>query len=101
MNARLPSTLQGLRVLITGGAQGLGAATGVALARAGATVVVGDVNTEGARRQANALGESASFVTLDVGDAAQVEAAMSAIQNRLGGLDAVINNAAVDFTLSL
>jgi NAD(P)-dependent dehydrogenase (short-subunit alcohol dehydrogenase family) len=105
MNAPLaaprPATLEGMRVLITGGARGLGAATGHALARAGASVVVGDLNAEGARKTAAELGARASFVPLDVGDAAQVEAAIATVQDRLGGLDAVINNAAIDFTVSL
>jgi NAD(P)-dependent dehydrogenase (short-subunit alcohol dehydrogenase family) len=105
MNAPLaaprPATLEGMRVLITGGARGLGAATGHALARAGASVVVGDLNAEGARKTAAELGPQASFVPLDVGDAAQVESAIATVQARLGGLDAVINNAAIDFTVSL
>lgn len=98
---RRPATLEGMRVLITGGARGLGAATGHALARAGATVVIGDLNAEGARTLAAELGAQASHVPLDVGDAAQVAAAIATVQDRLGGLDAVINNAAIDFTLSL
>jgi NAD(P)-dependent dehydrogenase (short-subunit alcohol dehydrogenase family) len=98
---RRPATLEGMRVLITGGARGLGAATGHALARAGAIVVVGDLNAEGARKTAAELGTRASFVALDVGDAAQVAAAIGEVHARLGGLDAVINNAAIDFTLSL
>jgi NAD(P)-dependent dehydrogenase (short-subunit alcohol dehydrogenase family) len=100
MNAPLRS-LEHRRVLVTGGARGLGAATCQALARAGATVIVADINEAGARVTAAALGDGASFLRLDVGDEAQVEDAMRQIEARHGGLDAAINNAAIDYTLSL
>lgn len=93
--------LDGKRVLVTGAAQGLGAATARALAEAGARVILGDRNSEGARRVAESLGEGASAIGFDVGDAHEVEEAMDLIARRHGGLDAAINNAAIDFTLPL
>jgi len=100
VNAPLRS-LEHRRVLVTGGARGLGAATCQALSRAGAVVIVADINEAGARATAEALGGGASFLRLDVGDEAGVERAMQEIERRHGGLDAAINNAAIDYTLPL
>ena len=100
MNAPLRS-LEHRRVLVTGGARGLGAATCHALSRAGATVIVADINEAGARATAETLGGGASFLRLDVGDETDVQRAMDVIAARHGGLDAAINNAAIDYTLPL
>jgi NAD(P)-dependent dehydrogenase (short-subunit alcohol dehydrogenase family) len=93
--------LQGKRILVTGAAQGLGAATARALAEAGAHVIVGDLNEQGARRVAESLADGALAIGFDVGDERQVEQAMKQIAERHGGLDAAVNNAAIDFTLPL
>ena len=93
--------LAGKRVLVTGAAQGLGAATARTLCEAGAHVILGDLNEEGARRAAEALGENASSIGFDVGDERQVDAAMRVVAERHGGLDVAVNNAAIDFTLPI
>src|SRR5690348_6222225 len=93
--------LQGKRVLVTAAAQGLGAATARALAQAGAHVIVGDLNEEGARRVAGSLADGALAIGFDVGDEREVEQVMKQIAERHGGLDAAVNNAAIDFTLPL
>jgi NAD(P)-dependent dehydrogenase (short-subunit alcohol dehydrogenase family) len=95
------ASLEGKRVLVTGAAQGLGAATARALAEAGAHVIVGDLNEQGARRVAESLADGALAIGFDVGDERQVEQAMQQIAERHGGLDAAVNNAAIDFTLPL
>jgi NAD(P)-dependent dehydrogenase (short-subunit alcohol dehydrogenase family) len=90
--------LEGRRVLVTGGARGLGAAFVAALAQAGSHVVFGDVlEAEGAALAAKlqADGQSAHFVTLDLSDPASIERFVKEGATKLGGIDALINNAAI------
>jgi 3alpha(or 20beta)-hydroxysteroid dehydrogenase len=87
--------LAGRKALVTGGAQGLGAGMAEALARAGAAVMIGDLQEDVGKETADTLrgsGATASFVPLDVTDDASWEAAITATINELGGLDIVINN---------
>jgi len=74
---------------VTGGAQGIGAAIADRLASAGATVVVGDLNT--------ATDAAAGTVQLDVSDEESVADAVSAIIIAHGQLDVVVNNAGIMF----
>lgn len=59
--------LSGRIAIVTGGAQGLGEGMAGALAGAGATVVIADVNPDG-EQTAKSLGERHGFVRLDVTD---------------------------------
>ena len=86
--------LTGRRVLVTGGAQGLGEGMARALIGAGAAVMLADVQKDVGERTAAEL--SAGFVTLDVTDDAQWEAAVAHTVDQLGGLDVVINNAGIE-----
>lgn len=61
---------------MAGGASGLGAATARMLVRAGASVVIADLNTEKGEALAAELGPAASFVEADVSDAEAVSAAV-------------------------
>lgn len=73
--------LTGRKALVTGAARGLGAGMAEALAKAGAAVVIADINEELGRETADALkqtGASAAFVPLDVTDDASWEAAITA-----------------------
>jgi NAD(P)-dependent dehydrogenase (short-subunit alcohol dehydrogenase family) len=93
--------LAGRRALVTGGARGLGAGMAEALARAGASVVIGDIQEDTGKATADAIGASgatAAFVPLDVTDDASWEAAVSATISELGGLDIVVNNAGVEIS---
>jgi NAD(P)-dependent dehydrogenase (short-subunit alcohol dehydrogenase family) len=72
--------------LVAGGASGLGAATARALAEAGATVVIADLNVEKGEALAADLGERASFVEADVTDEAAVGAAVERAASVEGGL---------------
>ncbi|HEY1006595.1 MAG TPA: SDR family oxidoreductase [Sphingobacteriaceae bacterium] len=93
--------LQSKVILVTGGAQGLGKAISVTLAAAGATVLIGDIQEDKARTVADeiqASGGQAAFIRLDLTDAKNVEAAIGDISQTYGGLDALINNAGIDFT---
>ena len=90
--------LTGRKALVTGGAQGLGEGMARALASAGATVVVADLQDEAGTKIAEALGSAHGFVHLDTTDDANWESAVAATIARLGGLDIVVNNAGVEIT---
>lgn len=91
-------SLDGKIALVTGGARGLGRADCLALAEAGARVVVADVNETGAENtaeQARALGRDALAVKVDVRDRAQVAAMIQHIKQEMGSApDILVNNAA-------
>jgi 2-hydroxycyclohexanecarboxyl-CoA dehydrogenase len=82
--------LEGRTALVTGGASGIGAATARRLAAEGASVVVCDLNEEGAREVAADL-DGLSMV-MDVSDAESVRAAADAA----GPIDVLVNNAGMD-----
>jgi NAD(P)-dependent dehydrogenase (short-subunit alcohol dehydrogenase family) len=79
--------------LITGANKGLGYETARQLIEAGQTVYIGARSAERGEKAAAELG--ARFVQLDVTDDASVAAAMSAIGDRDGHLDVLVNNAGV------
>ncbi len=82
--------------LVTGAAQGIGAAIASRLARCGATVAVTDVNADGARQMAASLsrdGGRAISRTLDVSDSAAVDAAIEEIEQATGPVRIAVNNA--------
>lgn len=89
--------------LVTGGASGIGRATALAFARAGALVVVSDVldgageETVGAIRQA---GGEARFAHADVSNAAQVSALIRGTVQSYGRLDIAFNNAGIEGALA-
>jgi NAD(P)-dependent dehydrogenase (short-subunit alcohol dehydrogenase family) len=90
--------LTGRKALVTGGAQGLGEGMAQALADAGATVVIADVQDDLGPKVAESLGEGHGFVHLDVSDDAGWESAISDAVGQLGGLDILVNNAGVEIT---
>ncbi|MEL6323275.1 MAG: SDR family oxidoreductase [Pseudomonadota bacterium] len=81
------------RVLITGGAKGIGAAAAAGMLSGGARVMIADVDIEEATKLAASLGEGAAACALDVRDAAAWEAGVEATVERFGGLDVLVNNA--------
>lgn len=81
--------------VVTGGAQGIGAAIARDLASHGATVVVADLNRTGAEGVAADLGGGCFGVGLDVGDEAQVAALHAEVIARTGRWDILVNNAAI------
>jgi D-sorbitol dehydrogenase (acceptor) len=87
--------LAGKSALITGAARGIGKAFAEAYVREGATVAIGDINLEAAEMTAHDIGASAYAVKLDVTEQASIDAAVKAVEARAGGLDILVNNAAL------
>jgi 3-oxoacyl-[acyl-carrier protein] reductase len=83
--------LSQLKVIVTGGAQGMGAHFAIRLMEAGAKVAVGDVNEEGLGR----LPANIHKRRLDVSVESDCEAFVDWAHEAIGGLNALINNAAV------
>jgi len=86
--------LDGRRVLVTGGARGLGAAFVRALVERGAHVAFGDVLHAEGEALARELPE-AHFFPLDLNEPQSISAFVDASVKALGGLDGLINNAAI------
>jgi 3-hydroxyacyl-CoA dehydrogenase/3-hydroxy-2-methylbutyryl-CoA dehydrogenase len=78
--------IQGAAALVAGGASGLGEATARRLHADGATVTIADLNEEKGEALAAELGERARFVSADVTDSDQVEAAVAAASEAGDGL---------------
>jgi 3-oxoacyl-[acyl-carrier protein] reductase len=93
--------LSGKTALITGGGQGLGAATARLLAQAGANVVVNyfadaaGVNRQRAEQTVQQIGPAAAAIEADVRSLPQVTALIEQTVRRFGRLDIVVNNAGI------
>jgi meso-butanediol dehydrogenase/(S,S)-butanediol dehydrogenase/diacetyl reductase len=87
--------LTGKRVLITGGASGIGAATAARFLEEGSVVCVLDRDARGRDAIRRQLPNLAGTVDADVSELAQVQAAIAAAVKLMGGLDVVINNAGI------
>jgi len=87
--------VDGKVVLISGGAQGMGAAHAKMLIDEGAQVVIGDILDEKGEALAAELGDSIRYVHLDVTDADQWEAAVNTAVETFGKLNVLVNNAGI------
>ena len=85
----------GVRVLLTGGTSGLGAAMAAALVDAGAAVAVTGRDAARAEAAARSLKRGAIGVGMDVRDEDEVERGVERAVERLGGLDVLVNNAGI------
>lgn len=79
--------------IVTGGASGLGRATAIALASAGAEVVIGDVDEAGGKEVAKRIG--GHFTACDVSDLAADQALVDFAVRQCGGVDIAFLNAGV------
>lgn len=94
MKGRIVGRLDGKVAIVTGGAQGMGAATAHLFAAEGARVVIGDV-AEGGRVVAEELSECVRFVRQDVRSEDDWRAAVATACDAFSGIDILVNNAAV------
>jgi NAD(P)-dependent dehydrogenase (short-subunit alcohol dehydrogenase family) len=85
--------LAGKIAIVTGAASGIGRAGASAFARAGATVVVADINPEAGDRVCREIGAAAVFEPVDVRDPAQVRRMVDATVARFGRIDVLFHNA--------
>jgi len=86
--------LEGKRIIIAGGATGIGAATAERLAGEGASVVIGDINIDGAQATAGrvvAAGGRALAAEFDLADEASIQQFIDSASAELGGVDGLYN----------
>ena len=91
--------LEGKSAFITGAARGIGKAFAEAYVREGAQVAVADIDFERAGETAKEIGDAAIAVRIDVTNQESIENAVAETITRQGGIDILINNAAL-FTAS-
>jgi 3-oxoacyl-[acyl-carrier protein] reductase len=95
--------LQGKVVIVTGGAQGIGAAIATLFAHEGATVMIGDMNETAGQEIRNCINRSipqelkgaAVFKTLNVTDRSSIDTFVAAAITNFGHIDILINNAGI------
>ena len=93
--AKEPRSLAGKVVAITGGARGIGEVTAQALVREGAKVAIGDLDLDLANTTATALGGGTIALELDVTQRESFASYLSQVEERLGPVDVLINNAGI------
>lgn len=93
--AKEPRSIRGKVVAITGGARGIGKATAKALAAEGAKVAIGDLDTELAEQSAGELAGDAIGLELDVTKRESFADFLAQVEERLGPLDVLVNNAGI------
>jgi len=93
--------LDGKVAIITGAAQGMGEVEARRFAQEGARVVLTDLQEEAGREIAKEIGDTATFVRQDVTREADWDSVIATARERFGGLDALVNNAAIHHIGSL
>jgi len=92
----LSASLEGKIAIVTGAGRGIGEGIARKLGAEGATVACADVNTEDAGRVAQACGQAAYAVRLDVSRASECDSVVQATVDRHGRLDVLVNNAGIN-----
>lgn len=87
--------LEGKSALITGAARGIGKVIAERYVQEGARVAIADIDLERAKHTAADIGSAAYAVHLDVTDQDSIQAAISIVEQQCGGIDVLINNAAL------
>ena len=87
--------LAGKSAIITGAARGIGQAFASAYIAEGAQVAIADIDLDRAQKTADALGDQAFAVELDVTDQSSIDAAVERVAHRFGQIDILVNNAAL------
>ena len=90
--------LSGKRIIVTGGATGIGRASSLRVSRDGAKVALFDINEEDSKKAIDAIrssGGEARFWNVDVGDEDVVSRAVSEAEAWLGGIDSLLHFAGV------
>jgi NADP-dependent 3-hydroxy acid dehydrogenase YdfG len=93
--AKQQRILTGQVVAITGAARGIGRATAEACLREGMKVAIGDLDIETARKTAEELGRGTIALELNVTERASVKAFIDQVEEQLGPVDVLINNAGI------
>src|SRR5918995_6093719 len=91
-------SLAGRVAIVTGAGHGIGSATALALADAGADVACVDINEQAARDTCagvGGLGRKSLFMKTDVGDLASIDAMVRRVVDTFGQVDVLVNNAGV------
>jgi 3-oxoacyl-[acyl-carrier protein] reductase len=95
----MKNELSGKIALVTGSSRGIGRASAVALAKAGADVAVNDVRREAEAQavcvEVEAVGRRALVVRADVSKAAEVTRLVETVEKGLGSIDILVNNAGI------
>lgn len=98
------NTVNGKVIVVTGGGQGLGAAICKSLAEDGATVIATDIKQENLTKieeELKSTGAQIESFTMNVADVDNVTKVIDQIIDQFGRIDAVINNAGIDYTLAV
>jgi NAD(P)-dependent dehydrogenase (short-subunit alcohol dehydrogenase family) len=87
--------LEGKVAVVTGGARGIGRAIVDAYAKEGARVCVADIDLPAAEAVVQAVGHAAFAAHLDISDLRSIRACVGVVERKAGGIDILVNNAAV------
>ena len=87
--------LKGKTAIITGGARGIGAALSAGYAREGARVCVADLEFDLAQETAKSIGNGSFAFNLNVTKQSSIDACVTEVESRCGGIDILVNNAAI------
>ena len=81
--------------LVTGAAQGIGYACAEAIQETGAKVVIADINADGVAAAADKLGDGTLALPCDMSDPTQITAMFDRIEDQLGPVSVLVNNAGI------